>query len=225
MRRIAFVVFTFLTLLLLACGRAGGEVVFSPPTPTAERTSIPTPEPTPTPTPAPTPDPYAGYRELEQTYFPVLAELRKIPGNEGARVDWEMRGPLSGVVYTTPSGKHRGVLYLVHGVEKIPVSMLLPNISDPRYRPESGVYLQKGWEVLPNGGAYGWFLPDGRNGFSCSQTGQSASGCRLDLESDEIKVLDPSKGIWLEFTLYSQGEWGFELPEWEGPLPPTRGGK
>jgi hypothetical protein len=202
-------------LFLLACGRAG-DVVFSPPA--SESTSVPTPAPTPTPTP--TPDPY---REMEKIFFPVLEELRRIPGNEGARVDWEMRGPYSGRVYTTPSGKHKGILYHVYGVEKIPVDLLLPNVRDPRYRPEAGVYLQRGWEVLPNGGAYGWFLPDGRNGFSCSQTGQSASGCRLE-EGDVIKVIDPSKGIWLEFTLYSYGEYGFDVPEWEGSPPPTRGG-
>lgn len=75
-------IFAFaLVLLLLACGRAGGEVVFAPESTLTPTEQTPTPEPTPTPVPAP-------YRELEETYFPVLAELRKIPGNEGARVDW-----------------------------------------------------------------------------------------------------------------------------------------
>jgi hypothetical protein len=204
-------------LLLLACGR-GGEVVFLHPTP--EPTS--TPEPTLTPTSAPTlaPDPY---KELEDTYFPVLAELRKIPGNEAARVDWEMRGPLSGRIFTTPSGRSKFIFYVVYGIKRIPLNFLIPNVPDPRFKEEAGVYIQRGWMVLPNGGAIGFFLPDGRTGFDCSQGGVSASTCSLG--DGEIVVESPEKGIWLEFNIYVKGEWGLNVPEWEGPLPPTREGK
>jgi hypothetical protein len=190
-----------------------------PPTSTPISISQPTP---PEPTPTPTPDPYQRYRELEEQFFPVLSQLRALPGNEGALVDWELRGPYSGVVYTTPSGKHKGIFYVVYGVKKIPVDMILPNIRDPRYRPEAGVYIQRGWEVLPNGGAYGAFKPDGRVRFNCAQEGIGVSSCRL--EGDIIVVNEPERGIWLIFTIYNNGEWGYTVPEWDGPLPPTRGG-
>jgi len=202
-------------LFLLACARAG-DVVFSPPA--SESTSVPTPAPTPTPTP--TPDPY---REMEKIFFPVLEELRRVPGNEGARVDWEMRGPLSGRVFSTPSGRSKFVFYVIYGVQRIPLGLLLPNIPDPRFKEEAGGYLQRGWMVLPNGGAMGFFLPDGRNGFDCSQEGISGSPCRLG--DGEIVVEEPERGIWLRFNIFINGEWGLNLPEWQGPLPPTMGGR
>jgi hypothetical protein len=100
--------------------------------------------------------------------------------------------------------------------------MLLPNIRDIRYRPKAEFYLQSGCEVLPNGGAYVAFLPDWCVRFNCAQEGIGASAYRL--EGDTIVVKEPERGIWLIFTIYSNGEWGYNVPEWEGPLPPTRGG-
>jgi hypothetical protein len=155
---------------------------------------------------------------LDQIYFPILDQLRSIPGNENAWVDWELKNPYSGVMYTTPSGKQTGIVYVVYGVEKIPVDLLLPNVRDPRYVPEAGVYIKRGWLVAPNGLAIGWFLPDGRNGFAC---GEPLSLCRLD--GDTIVVQEPKKGIWLTFVVVDHGGWGYPVPQWQGPLPPTRG--
>lgn len=210
------VIFAILVALLLACGRGGQEIVFSPEA-ASEQPPASTPEPTPTPAPTPTPDPY---KELEKTYFPVLDQLRALPGNENARVDWE--GPLSGRVINTPSGQRRTVIYLVYGVERIPVDMLLPNVMDPRYRPEAGVYIQRGWEFVAGSLAYGAFLPDGRSGFSCDQSGNLVSPCRL--EGGAFLIEQPSRGILFKFVIYDRGDF-YVLPEWEGPLPPTRGDK
>jgi hypothetical protein len=187
------------------------------PTPTSTPTPTPTPTPTSTPTSTSTPDPRERYRKLDQIYFPILDQLRSIPGNENAWVDWELRNQYSGVVYTTPSGKQKGIVYVVYGVKKIPLDLLLPNIRDPRYVPEAGVYIQHGWLVAPNGLAIGWFLPDGRNGFAC---GEPLSLCRLD--GDIIVVQEPKKGIWLTFVIFDNGEWGYTVPPWKGPLPPTK---
>jgi hypothetical protein len=81
-------IFALVTLFLLfACGRAGGEVgVVSAPSTPQPILLTPTPEPTPTPTP--TPDPSS---EWERVFFPLLPELRKVPGNENARVEWGAR--------------------------------------------------------------------------------------------------------------------------------------
>jgi hypothetical protein len=201
------------------------SLVFAPESSTSEQPPTPTPqpsEPTPTPMLTPTPDPRERYRELEQTFFPILSQLRQIPGNEDARVDWELRGPLSGNEITTPSGQRRTIIYVVYGIAKIPVDMLLPNIRDPRYRPEAGVYLQRGWEFVAGSLAYGAFLPDGRTGFSCDQKGSLLSPCRL--QDDTFIVEEPARGILFKFTVYDKGEFGYVVPEWDGPLPPTQGG-
>jgi hypothetical protein len=188
---------------------------------TAEPTPpTPAPTPTPVPTPTPTPDPYQRYRELEETFFPILSQLRQIPGNENARVDWEFKHPRSGTVDGPSSGKAAFVNYIVYGLTRIPIDLLIPNIRDPRYRPEAGVYIQQGWAIRPNGGGYGFFLPDARNSFWCSQTGQTSSRCAL--EGDTILVLEPQKGLVLAFTVYDNGEW-FNVPRAE-VIPPTRGG-
>jgi hypothetical protein len=109
---------------------------------------------------------------------------------------------------------------VVYGVRRIPIDLLIPNIRDPRYRPEAGVYIQQGWAIRPNGGGYGFFLPDARTSFWCSQTGQTSSKCAL--EGDAILVLEPQKGLVLAFTIYDNGEW-FNVPRAE-VIPPTRGG-
>jgi hypothetical protein len=87
-KRIFFAVVLF--GFLLACGR--GEVVFSPeitsPAPTFTPTPTSTPRLEPTPSPAPTPNPW---EEWEKVFFPVLEELRRVPGNENAVVAWQER--------------------------------------------------------------------------------------------------------------------------------------
>jgi hypothetical protein len=84
---------------------------------TAEPTPpTPAPTPTPVPTPTPTPDPYQRYRELEETFFPVLSQLRSIPGNENARVDWD-----SGVL--ARSTAYLAVEYRVSGLTRLPLNL------------------------------------------------------------------------------------------------------
>jgi hypothetical protein len=102
-----------LVALFFACGRAGGEVFTpeQPPTPTT--VSIPTPEPTAVPTPTSTPDPE---REWEETFFPVLPQLRQIPGNENARVDW------SSPVLERGKG-FLSVSYKIQGLVRIPLDL------------------------------------------------------------------------------------------------------
>jgi hypothetical protein len=75
----------FIIILIVGAGifflltGPNSSLVFAPESSNSEQSLTPTPqpsEPTPTPMPTPTPDPRERYRELEQTFFPILSQLR-----------------------------------------------------------------------------------------------------------------------------------------------------
>jgi hypothetical protein len=140
-------------------------------------------------------------RELEKTYFPVLKELRRVPGYENARVDWELKEPFSGIYTLTAPERYRGIYYVLYDVERIPVDMLLLNIRDIRYRPKAEVYLQSGWEVLSNGGAYGAFLPDWCARFNFAQEGKLISPCCIEGGIFIVEKPSGGRGSSLQYTI------------------------
>jgi hypothetical protein len=106
--------------------------------------------------------------------------------------------------------------YHVYGLEVVPVSMFLPNILDTRYT-ATKVYLQRGWVVFPDGDVLGNFLPDGRILFECR------AACRL--EGENIVILEPDNAVSFVFIIWGKRPgWYFDVPYWDGPLPPERGG-
>jgi hypothetical protein len=175
-------------------------------TPTPPPTPTPTPPPTPTPTPPPTPTPE--HLDLERKFFPVLEELRKIPGNENLKVDWEMKTPFSGRMWSPKGDPNRAIYisYRVTGLKVIPLELLI-----------SG-----SWTINPNSGGWGYFKPDGRVSFDCSPKEVEARGifssCRV--EGDRIIVNRPDLGIQLTFVVHDRAF--YNVPRWEGELPPHK---
>jgi hypothetical protein len=170
-------------LFLLACARAG-DVVFSPPA--SESTPIPTPAPTPTPTP--TPDPY---REMEKIFFPVLEEIRKVPGNENARVAWD-----SGV--SAISTAYIAVQYRIEGVTRLRLPLSLGRYSEGQVGP---------WLIR-----YVFYPPEWRVQIGCT-VGYSKI-CEIE---DGYLITD--KSVFF-FMIESNEEWWITLPRWTGPPPP-----
>jgi hypothetical protein len=175
-------------LLVLACGRAGEEVVFSP-----EQTTTPAPEPTPVPTPTPIPTPTSD--PWEEIFFPLLPQLRSIPGNENARVDWS-----SGVL-----ARGRGFLriqYPIKGVEslKIPIRM--------------GKYEE---EQLGNGMIIRFMNlpPEGRVQIGCTFGYPTTRRCDVVEEEGEIYLIREEDDLDFFFLIEANG-----ITRWTGPVPP-----
>ena len=182
------------------------------PTPTETPTTTPSPTPTFTPTPTATPTPEATqtpeHLDLERKFFPILEELRKIPGNENIKVDWEMKTTYSGRMWS-PNGDPNLAIYIsyrVTGLSKIPLELLIPD----------------SWKINPDGGGWGYFKPDGRGSFDCSPKEIEAQGifssCRV--EGDMIIIERPDLGIQITFVVHDNAFW--RVTRWEGELPPHK---
>jgi hypothetical protein len=185
-------IFALVTLFLLfACGRAGGEVgVVSAPSTPQPILHIPTPEPTPTSTP--TPDPSS---EWERVFFPLLPELRKIPGNENARVDWE-----SGVL---ARGKgFLAVQYPIGGLMRIPIAM-------GQYQEEKiGPWLVRSIR-LP---------PEGRIKVGCTVNYPGTRRCEVVEEGGVTYFIIEEDHLDFFFIIEANGV--IIVPRWAGPVPP-----